>query len=327
MKTKDECRWKSIYPCDLHAHTTQSDGNDSYPEVIAAAVDAGVCVLAVTDHDVLPVLEFDGQSTHDAALHAGLILLPGCEFSCETYIDDCHIKVIGGDWNNSSIQKIVDDIAASKSGSYLELVDILKQKGMPIEIGELLAFGNPIAVEDLQKKRIFEFMAHKGYTQDWVSAKLMVRDDPELSVKRKKPSAISVIRAGQASGGIVSLAHPFLMDAQVKYEGESLSRSEWIELLINEGLQGIEASYTYDKTTTRAPYTKQEMEDAIRKDFGGRLFIDGGSDYHADHKKGIQNPRRLGECGLTREEFIQTPYMNLLTQKQMDLFTDKGEGA
>lgn len=325
MNTNNESAWRATYPFDLHTHTTQSDGNDSYPEAIEAAVEAGLCVMAVTDHDVPPLLEMDGHSTHDVALDAGLVLLPGCEFSCETYIDDCHIKVIGGDWTNPSIQKIIDDIASSKSGSYLELLDILAQKGMPIDLNELLAFGNPIIVEDLQKKRIFEFMAHKRYTPDWVSAKLMVRDDPELAVKRKKPSAISVIRAGQASGGVVSLAHPFLMDAQVQYEGQTITRSEWIEILIKEGLQGIEASYTYDKTTTREPSTKQQMEEAIRRDFGGRLFIDGGSDYHADHKKGIENSRRLGECGLTRDEFTKTPYMKLLTPRQMAFFSGKGE--
>ncbi|MDD4286466.1 MAG: PHP domain-containing protein [Eubacteriales bacterium] len=314
---------KALYPCDLHVHTTRSDGNDTYPELITSAAEAGLCVIAVTDHDVLPALDLNGQSVHDLALDAGIALLPGCEFSCETEIDDCHIKVIGGNWGDAAMRRIVDDIAASKSGSYLELLDILKGKGMPIDLEELLVFGNPIAVEDLQKKRIFEFMAYKGYTRDWVSAKLMVRDDPELSVKRKKPAAASVIRAAHASGGVVCLAHPFLMDPEIQSEGQQISRQEWIEVLIREGLQGIEASYTYDKTTTREPYTKEEIADRIRETYGGRIFIDGGSDYHADHKKGVTDPRRLGECGLSLDEFFTTPYADLLTPAQCSLLECK----
>lgn len=323
-KNSDESK-TALYPCDLHAHTTRSDGNDSYPELIAAAAEAGLLVVAVTDHDVLPALEWDGVPVRDIALEAGLVLLPGCEFSCETHIEDCHIKVIGGDWESPAIRQIIEAIADSKSGSYLELLEILGSKGMPIDLEELLAFGYPIAVEDLQKKRIFEFMAHKGYTRDWVTAKLMVRDDPELAVKRKKPSAVSVIRAGLASGGVVSLAHPYLMDPQVFWDGQRISRREWIELLIREGLQGIEARYTYDKTTTREPYAKAEIEEMVREAFGGRLFIDGGSDYHGDHKKGVENPRRLGECGLTSEEFWATPYAALLTPAQRSLIGLKGE--
>ena len=36
-------------------------------------------------------------------------------------------------------------------------------------------------------------------------------------------------------------------------------------------------------------------------------FASGGSDYHADYKKGQDNPRDLGECGLTMEEFLSVP--------------------
>ena len=35
------------------------------------------------------------------------------------------------------------------------------------------------------------------------------------------------------------------------------------------------------------------------------LIISGGSDYHADGKKGVKNPREIGECGITREDFMK----------------------
>ena len=36
---------------DLHAHSTASDGTDSPAGLVAAAAEAGVDVLAITDHD------------------------------------------------------------------------------------------------------------------------------------------------------------------------------------------------------------------------------------------------------------------------------------
>ena len=51
---------------DLHVHTTNSDGEMELPEVPEAARDAGVSVVAITDHDRLhpelptPVTAFEG---------------------------------------------------------------------------------------------------------------------------------------------------------------------------------------------------------------------------------------------------------------------------
>jgi len=42
----------------------------------------------------------------------------------------------------------------------------------------------------------------------------------------------------------------------------------------------------------------------IRKYAEGRLkIISGGSDYHGDEKKGVRNPRMIGECGVSFEYY------------------------
>ncbi len=35
-----------------------------------------------------------------------------------------------------------------------------------------------IPLAELQRKRIFDVLAQKGYAKDWSQAKLLVRDDP-----------------------------------------------------------------------------------------------------------------------------------------------------
>jgi len=62
---------------DLHTHSTASDGTLAPAELVERAADAGVDVLALTDHDTL-----EGVSeAREAARRRGLVLVPGVEIS------------------------------------------------------------------------------------------------------------------------------------------------------------------------------------------------------------------------------------------------------
>ena len=166
--------------------------------------------------------------------------------------------------------------------------------------------GYPVQEQFVQKKMIFELMARKGYMESWIEAKLYVKNSKEVSVKREKPDAVSVIKEIHKLGGIIILAHPYLISEPVSYKGKEMSRQEFIEVLIEAGLDGIEASYTYDKTSYGGTMTKDEIKKEVIERYAGRgLIISGGSDYHADGKKGVKNPREIGECGITREDFMK----------------------
>lgn len=62
---------------DLHAHSSFSDGTDTPAELVAAAVAAGLDVVALTDHDTTA-----GWQSALAAALSGLRLVPGAEVSC-----------------------------------------------------------------------------------------------------------------------------------------------------------------------------------------------------------------------------------------------------
>lgn len=79
-------------------------------------------------------------------------------------------------------------------------------------------------------------------------------------MKREKPDAVSVIKEIHKLGGIIILAHPYLISESVSYKGKEMSRQEFIEVLIEAGLDGIEASYTYDKTSYGGTMTKDEIK-------------------------------------------------------------------
>ena len=83
--------------------------------------------------------------------------------------------------------------------------------------------GYPVQEQFVQKKMIFELMARKGYMESWKEAKLYVKNSKEVSVKREKPDAVSVIKEIHKLGGIIILAHPYLISGPVSYKGKEMS--------------------------------------------------------------------------------------------------------
>ena len=298
------------FVCDLHGHTNRSDGNDTPVEFLLHAAERGMSIVALTDHDKKPpeTVTVDGHETgiSEYASGLGLILIPGIEISCETYIDEVHLVCLGCDWNDSYFDELDEFTAKSKIDAYKKLVEKLGEKGMPLTWDEVLTSGGTRIDEgDVQKKMIFNLMAQKGYAKDWSAAKLLVKADRDLSIPREKPDAVDVIHTAHRLGGIVIMAHPYLVSEEVSYKGERISRADFIDHLIYEGLDGIEARYTYDKTSYKGKQTKKEIYHEVVGRYAGRVpVISGGSDYHADGKKGVKNPRDIGECGLTMSEFL-----------------------
>ncbi len=309
---------KAPYPVDLHSHTVNSDGNDTPYELVMNAAARGIKILAVTDHDVIPpkTAKIPGNGELDIVEFAksqGVALIQGIEFSSETTVQDVHIVGLGCDWEGDIMAQEANEIAQSKAQAYIETVKRLNERGYPMDMEEILNLGGKrIDILELQKKRIFDMMALKGYTPDWKSAKLFVRDDPYLSVEREKPSGAHIIDAIHKAGGIAILAHPVLIDEIVCMEGQEMTRWEYIETLIEAGLDGIEGRYTYDKTSSKDKRPREVIWQEVIGRYSGRLFISGGSDYHADVKKGTKNQRELGETGLTLEEFMAIPQLKKL---------------
>ena len=315
------------YPVDLHSHTTRSDGADTPQQLIDHAAAIGMKVLAVTDHDIRPPGEIPVENGQDCvrvdaveyARTKGLQLIRGIEISCETTAEDCHIVCLGCDWEDSFFDELEHSVAASKTGSYHELVRRLDADGMHMTWEEVLENGgNPIREDQVQKKMIFELIARKGYQKDWSSAKLMVKNTPAYQILREKPDPVEVIRQVHRCGGIAIMAHPYLVNEPVSLPGKTMDRAAYIDRLIAAGLDGIEASYAYAKTSYGGSLTQEQIEREVRARYTDRLaVISGGSDYHADFRKGVraEKARNIGECGITMEYFAQNALLQEILRK------------
>lgn len=305
------------YPCDMHCHTVRSDGNDTPRELIDNAAQLGLYALGITDHDIgpplrLPLDEGGEVDTVAYAAERGLRLALGYEFSCDTLVDDVHICGYNLDWNHPDLLAEVEAARHSKADAYEELCHRLTAMGMIVDWeADVLCHVGPDgrqAVRDpeaVQRKHIFEAMAARGHAKTWSEAKILVRDNPELNVPRRKIDPCEAIALIHRCGGIAILAHPYLIDETVAVRDRpKRTRAQYIGTLIDAGLDGIEVRYTYDKTTYKGRLTPEQIESEVRRDYAGRVrFFSGGSDYHADHKKGSKQVRHLGERGLTVEEF------------------------
>jgi len=300
---------RNVYECDLHGHTNRSDGNDTPKEFIDHAIERGVKVAAITDHDVIPPMYVDTEYGQEEictyAKRKGLILLKGIEISAETCVDDLHLVCFGCDWNVDYFADLDQFTIKSKVNSYQKLISALRDIGMDITWEEVLENGgHPVMENYVQKKMIFELMVRKGYADSWSAAKLFVKTMPNLNIRREKPSALEVIHQVHTSGGIAIMAHPYLVKGKVIFQGIHMSREDMIDILIEHGLDGIEAAYTYDKTSYGGTCKPEEIEEKIVKRYAVRDFIiSGGSDYHNDGKKGVENPRDIGDRGISFEQF------------------------
>ena len=329
---KEEAIYTASYPVDLHSHSTRSDGSDSPQELIDHAGAVGVRILGLTDHDIRPpqtILlsagkETDAAKDADAAEYAdaveyaaakGVALIRGIEVSCETTAEDCHIVCFGCNWEDSFFDWLEDFVSKSRISSYQELVKRLSADGMTITWDEVLDNGGtPVTEDRVQKKMIFELLARRGFAKDWAQAKLMVKNTPAYQILREKPDPVEVIRQVHRTGGIAIMAHPYLVNEPVCVPAGTMSRFAYIDRLIGAGLDGIEVSYPYDKTSYGGSLTPEEIGAQVRERYADSIrILSGGSDYHADWKKGVRNSRELGERGLTMESFRQQKaLMNLL---------------
>lgn len=316
----DERKWEAVhyrpdYLCDLHCHTIRSDGNDTYQQLIDNAAELDMKVIAITDHDIVPeeMMKVDGKtiSTIEYGRKKNLNVLLGIEYSCDTDVDDVHIVALGCDWTHKDLV-LEEDMKYSKIEAYKKLTEVLSENGIKIFWNELLESGsNHRAPEDIQRKHIFELIADKGYVKTWQEAKIMVRDNPKYNVKRDKIHPVRAIEIIHNAGGLAILAHPYLIDDVIYSHNRKISRSDYIQKLVDAGLDGIEASYTYSKTSYKGYMREAEIEKEIIDTYGRKMkIISGGSDYHNDAKKGVKTPRMIGEKGVSWEYFSANKYLS-----------------
>ena len=186
---------------DLQSHSTYSDGELPPAEVVAAAAEAGVTTLALTDHDGV-----DGiPEAAEAASAAGIVLIPATEMSCvHGSIDDMHML---GYWvDTTAIAPACERAQKERVTRAQEIVERLNEEGVPVrfedaieQAGDASSVGRP------------HIAKAAGVKPDGMSAffEEFLIPGGKAFVSRRWPHAAEAVDIIHSSGGSAVLAHPF----------------------------------------------------------------------------------------------------------------------
>ena len=254
--------------CDLHTHSTFSDGTDTPTALVALAEERGLGAIALTDHNTVAGLpEF-----LEAAKGTPVRAIPGTEFSTDYHGTELHILgLFLKPEDFPVITERLEDYHRRKEQSNRCLVDKLNAAGYAIDYDRIK---NSTPEGQVNRALIAAELTRLGYTESIQAAfKQLLSPKCGYYVPPTRPCPFETIRYIKSLGAVAVLAHPFLNlnEAQLR---------EFLKEAVPCGLDAMETLYsTYDEETTAA--AKQ-----VADDFG--LLHSGGSDYHGGNKPHIQ---------------------------------------
>ena len=252
------------YICDLHTHSTASDGQYTPAEVVGLAREKGLEVLAVTDHDTVDGIEEAVQT--GAAL--GIRVLPGIEMSARGY-KTFHILGYGMNINDVSFQEHTKGLLDGREERGERITRFLHEKDVPIDYEEVKAKALGASVG---RPHFAAVMLERGYISNYRHAFDYYLDTDEFHEKvENKPPVEECIETIRATGGKVSLAHPW----QIGIDDDALDAL--VRRLKDMGLDAIECYYPRHTARMTAFYL-----DLTKK---YNLHVTGGSDFHGERVK------------------------------------------
>jgi predicted metal-dependent phosphoesterase TrpH len=220
---------------DLQSHSTCSDGALPPRAVVAAAADAGVELLALTDHDTV-----DGV---DEALQAGaaqgLRVVPAVELSAlDDEAEDLHVLGYLVDHRAPLLLETLTELRADRAARAVRMAQALRACGLELELPRRDSIGRPHLAQ-----AAFDHPANRMRleSEEIVNASqlleaYLVPGAPAYR-RRTRPTVAEAIALVHDAGGFAVWAHPFW---DVEAPAAVLDTIDRFAAL---GLDGVEAFY------------------------------------------------------------------------------------
>ncbi|MBQ1468688.1 MAG: PHP domain-containing protein [Solobacterium sp.] len=253
--------------CDLHSHSTCSDGTFTPAELVTLAEEKGLSALALTDHNTAEGL----KEFMEAGKNSPVITVPGCEFTTEWHKKEVHI--VGLFFREEYWQEITD---------FLELVNIAKTNANKILIDNLVKAGYEITFEEateisgsdlFNRSHVARILVQKGYVPT-VSAAFdtLLKEGNGFYVPARRITSAAAVRFIKTFEATAIIAHPLL-----NLTPEELR--EFLPEMKEAGLDAIETEYT--------EFTPEMKKTAVSLAEEFSLKQSGGSDFHGTAKPDI----------------------------------------
>src|SRR3990172_3566691 len=187
---------------DLHTHTVASDGLLDAAQLIRLAEEAGVGVLAVTDHDSTESVEAAMRSGREA----GIDVVPAVELNTDVPGAEVHILGYFIDHRLEWLQALLRRLRDGRLHRAERMVEKLAALGVPIQMERVLAFAGGGAVG---RPHVARALVEAGYVTETAEAftKYIGRNGPAY-VERLKVTPAQAVEVIRRAGGIPVLAHP-----------------------------------------------------------------------------------------------------------------------
>jgi predicted metal-dependent phosphoesterase TrpH len=261
---------------DLHTHSAVSDGTDSPGDLMRAAAEAGLDVVALTDHDT--TAGWDEAS--EAVPSTGVTLVRGTEISTRAGAISVHLLSYLHDPADPALADIFARSRAARETRAQTMVERISEdleltwEDVQEQAGEGATIGRP---------HIADALVARGYVADRAAAfETALHPAGPYYVRYWAAETVDAVAAVRAAGGVPVMAHP-----RASMRGRVVS-ADTIRGLTEAGLAGIEIDH---RDHTEADRTALR-EIAAELD----LLVTGSSDYH-----GAGKPNRLGEHTTARE--------------------------
>lgn len=281
---------------DLHLHSNRSDGSESPAVVMRAVKEAGLNIVALTDHDTT-----DGwDDARGACADLGLTFVPGIEFSASNDGSIVHLLGYLVDPGHSEFVATCDRTRNDRQWRFEKMVDNLHQDfgGMTREFAysfheEGATLGRPTIARALIDLGIVSTVSEAF--DDILSS-----SNERYYAGHSAPTIEDAIRLVRAAGGVPVLAHPWTSTRTTlvgEHDTDEQVEARFAEL-VDAGLAGLEVHHEEN-----TPFGRQRLAE-IAAHLG--LIVTGSSDYHGldtkpvkpgAHTTSLANFERIVELG------------------------------
>lgn len=274
--------------CDLHTHSTYSDGSCSPKELVRLAEKAGLLAVALTDHNTVDGIE----PFLTAGKKSNVETIAGVEISCDYNGKELHVLALFIEDCLLDLKKFLEISKARKEANNKLLAENLVKNGYKIDYEQIKSQ----TVGSINRVHFANELIKNGYIKTVKEGfDTILSEETGYYVPSKRLTVFEVIEFIKAKNAVSVLAHPLL----------NLNREELIELLPkakDAGLMAMETKYS------KYGREDQEFSTKLAKEFG--LLESGGSDFHGENKPDIKIAIGKGN--------LQVPYKFLKIMKTIN---------
>ena len=244
---------------DLHVHSDRSDGRAPPADVIKAAKEKGLEVVALTDHDTIAGL---GEAMI-AAASLDVAFVPGIEFSCYDETGSTHLLGYFIDPSHPPLVEYLREAREKRVSRAAAIVERLNRLGIGLKLEAVVAQASPDGL--IARPHVARALVDGGWVNSYVEAfnRFLAAGQPAYLPTWRLPPAEGIRRIHEA-GGLAVLAH-----------GGKTHSDATVGQLADDGLDGLEILHPEHGVVEISRLRR------VAAELG--LLETGGSDWHGPH--------------------------------------------